>query len=195
METYKNLKKGTKIGLVIVMALVIIGIVNSVLSAIVPANRTEPNVIVHWVSDLLLYILVAVYAFIGYKKPHGNALRITFFIFSMYILANSIIPSPGIEGGKAILLRSLEGFSALLIAYLSGKLNRIGKNKIIMIFTDVLLLASSIIIISAFPSNIIRILGVLAMPILWTALCFAYTARYEEHKAAGLADKADAKEN
>ena len=189
MEKYKNLKKRTKVGLLIVMILTGIGIVNSVFSAIVPANRTEPNVMVHWISDLVLYLLIAIYSFFGYKKPHGNTLRRIFFIFAVYILANSIIPSPGIEGAKAIVLRSLEGLAALLTAYIGGRLSKIEKNQYTMVLVDLLLLASSILILSAFPSNLIRILGVLAMPIIWTALCHAYIARYEEHKAAGLEDK------
>lgn len=189
METDNNLRKGTKVGLIIGMALTILVIVNTIVSTMISTNRAEPFVLLHWITDAAIALLVVLYATIGYKKPHGNMLKVVFFAFAIYILSNSIIPSAELNGAREIIVRSLAGLAAVFVTYIGGRLDRIAKNRLLMVFVGVLLLASRTIVLLAFPSNLFRFLGVYTQPIIWAAIGFAYTACYEGHKAAGLEDR------
>ena len=196
METYKNLKKGTKVGLLTVAILTAIGFVNLIINIFTALSDAQPDLIGHMVMDAAMLSLIAFYAFFGYKKPHGNMLRTTLFLFGTFVFVNGVIPISGMEGTREILFRLSAGATTLLIGYISGRLDRIKKNVILMILVGILLLAGQVIIFSRLPAlHVGEVIGALTPVTMWTALTIAYVARYEEHKAAGLADKADAKEN
>ena len=80
--------------------------------------------------------------------------------------------------------------ASVLIAYMSGRLNRIDQNRIIMIVVGVLF-AISIVMMGIIHEEFswVSFIRSLSLPICWAALCLAYTARFEEHKIAGLEDK------
>ena len=195
METKNNLKKGTKVGLIITTILICVGIINVVLSFLVPENRNEPNVFWHLIIDGVMYALVAIYALFGYKKAHGNMLRFIFFMFGVYVVVSAIIRDVNMVGAQENICHVMSGFATIMIGYIAGRLDRIEKNRFLMVIVGVFMLVARVIIFVAFPSNVIRFIGVMEQLIVWAAICLAYTARFEEHKAAGLADKADAKEN
>lgn len=50
--------------------------------------------LLHIVTDFLMFSVVLVYAVHGYKKPHGNSLKISFLLFGLYLVACSLIPNP-----------------------------------------------------------------------------------------------------
>ena len=91
MEKNKNLKKETKIGIAIIAALLLAGIVDCVLSFIVSENRNEPFSLLHIALNTVLYIFVGAYTFFDYKRPHGNSLRILFFVFGEVITSSPCI--------------------------------------------------------------------------------------------------------
>lgn len=192
METYKNLKKGTKIGLLTVAILTAIGFVNLIINIFTALSDAQPDSIGHMIMDAAMFSLIAVYAFVGYKKPHGNMLRMSLLLLGTFVFINGVIPVSGMDETRAILFRLFAGAATLLIGYISGRLDRIKKNLILMILVGVLLLAGQIIILSRLPAvHVGEVIGVLTPVTMWAALTIAYVARYEEHKAAGLADKAD----
>lgn len=201
METYKNLKKGTKIGLAASIALSFLGIICSIFTIIrsFVTNSVSAGTMVHTLINFGMLIIVFVYAAFGYKKPHGNMLRFVFLLFAVYALACGVIPPDQHVSMNAQTVHlaeaSLLGFSALLISYVGGRLDKIEKNKIVMFVISIVMLASVIVIMCSFSQFIFaQTVGFFSKFICWTALSFAYLARYEEHKAAGLADKADAEE-
>ena len=205
METYMNLKKSTKIGLIIsavlCVAMLIFLIVNLALAQPpempAPPEGSSPTQFivpgfVHIIMDMVMFTAILSYAFFGYKMPHGNMLRIVFFIFSVYLLAFACIDfmtkSTNYIGNGAVAL------AALLIAYISGRLNKLKKNKILLAVVGVLLCVAVVVSFTGDPNrgfDLITFICQSTSVIVLAALGFAYTARYEEHKATGLADKAD----
>ena len=212
METYKNLKKGTKIGLIISFIFVILGIgwmvfnlistpklpalpegsaIGSGAQGVGPASFVVPG----WVKDavyLVLYLLTAFYALFGYKKPHGNLLKFVFFVFAITLVLNGI---GGVDTSVvSLIVATFACLSALLLTYVAGRLHKVEQNRFLLVVTGALLLVSQILPSFYIPFNFAPIGNALTPLIVLLTLGFAYTARYEEHKAAGLADKADAKE-
>ena len=194
METYKNLKKGTKIGLIILAVLLVVLLVNNTFIVVKAFNAGRTGIAVVAIIDIVVCVIIMLYAFFGYKKPHGNLLKLVFFVYAISLALQGALDIAGkshyITGGLFVL-------AALLIAYVAGRLHKIEKNKFILIFVGLLILASVIIGYLNLPPFIgfSDIFGSMTPIIIFAALSFAYVARYEEHKAAGLADKADAKEN
>ena len=163
-----------------------VGIVNCVLSFIVTENRNEPFGIFHIALNTMLYVFVAIYTFVDYKRPHGNFLRVVFFIFGVYVLLSDNLPGANLIGTRDFIVRILAGLAALFTVYISGRLDKLNKNRLFMVVTGILLLAGRIIVITTIPSNLIRIIGVSTQFIIWLALCLSYNIRFDEHKAAGL---------
>lgn len=186
MDKYKNQKKETKIGIALIAALLSVGIVNCVLSFVVSENRNEPFSLFHIVLNTVLYIFVGAYTFFDYKRPHGNSLRLLFFVFGVYVLIADNLPIVNLDGTRDFIVRILAGLSALIITYTSGRLDRIDKNRILMIVVGVMILVCRIIVITTIPSNIIRVFGVFTQLIIWITLCISYMIRFKEHKTAGL---------
>jgi len=83
------------------------------------------------------------------------------------------------------------GIVAMLIAYICGRLNRIEKNKILMIVVGVILVALAAIQVIG-TSRFMRSITSISNVVYWLTLCLAYIARYEEHKEAGLSDASKA---
>ena len=85
----------------------------------------------------------------------------------------------------------------MLVAYIAGRLNKLEKNKILLIVIGVALTVNIILGIIVRKPLMESFAFEILLPIfrhsiylvVLAALGFAYTARYEEHKAAGLEDK------
>ena len=190
METYKNLKKGTKIGLIISAVLLLAVLVNNLFGVVQAFNTGKTSSGIMAVTDIVFCALIILYTFFGYQKPHGNMLKILFFAFAMYLALQGTL---NIAGNSRFIVGDLCILAALLIAYVAGRLHKIEKNKFILIFVGLLILAKTImVLLSPFSFDILRIIGRMSSVFTFAALSFTYVARYEEHKAAGLADKADA---
>ena len=193
METYKNLKKGTKIGLIISAILLAAVVVNSLFSAVKAFNIGMILVAIFAIIDVAMCVIILLYAFFGYRKPHGNMLK---FVFFAYAISLALQGTVDIAGRSLYISGDLCILAGLLVAFVAGRLHKIEKNKFILIFVGLLIVAKTIVILSVPASfDFIRIFGRISPIIIFATLCFAYTARFEEHKAAGLADKADAETN
>ena len=191
METYKKLKKGTKSGLIISFFLVVFSAVLNVtamLSHLEHGGHKSP--LIHCSINFIMIVFIIVYSAWGYKKPHGNMLKYVMFLFSVGVLSQSIAPTSLQSASLGTLYDCCAGFASLLIAYISGRLNKIEKNKVLMFLAGILLSVSEVILICNMPSfRMTRLSAYLVQPLLWFALGFAYTARYEEHREAGLSEE------
>lgn len=186
----RNLKKRTKLGELIYTVLSLFILANSAI-ALADNVRFERGVqILHVCSDIVMIFAVLYYTFIGYKKPHGNMLRAVFFCFGVYLALNG---SFDLADGEAILFYSGLGevFSALLLTYIAGRLDKIEKNKFLLIIVGVIQLICSTVIafyLHVFQGGFSASVSVYTMVTGIALLGYAYTARYEVHKAAGLED-------
>ncbi len=190
MERYTNLKKGTEAGLFVSLIFVLLGIAFSIYSFITGFQGKPVGIQLHIGIVFLEYILIAFYALFGYKKPHGNMLKYTMLLFVLLCMYESLMPGRPITTNVEYIANACIGLAAVLIAYMSGRLNKIEKNTCVMILVGVLFTASIVLmglIHKTFSFD--SFARSLSMPICWLALCFAYTARFEEHKAAGLEDE------
>ena len=182
MDTFKNLKMSTKIGLVISVALCVLALVCEDI-CLISMFRTQPHTAVLVALRIAVILGALFYVLDGYKKPHGNALRTTYFLFAGFLGSVAISAYNGVNSFFSM-------FAAIIVAYIAGRLHKIEKNRILLMIAGAALLAGQIFETvhanSTAPLTVIRIF----MPLfLFTALAFAYTARYEQHKAAGLEDK------
>ena len=195
MEKYKNLTKGTKVGLVISLFLVLLGIAYSIYTLVVGFGSRPVGIQCHIGVVAIEYVLIAVYALHGYRKPHGNMLKYTMLAFTVLSVYKFFVPGKPVTENVEYIANACIVLAAIMIAYISGRLNKINKNKILMIVVEVLFIVSIVLMrLTQKAFSIDSFIRSLSMPICWVALCFAYVARFEEHKAAGLADKADVEE-
>lgn len=190
METYQNLKKGTRTGLAVAYVLCLLIIAKS-LAEIVPSIQSH-NIFAASFAFLDMTMIVAVfwYSITGYKIPHGNALKYLFFAFAIYLVLGGTLK---LVGKNWYLTGDMMILSALVIAYVSGRMDKIEKNRTILFFAGLLLFVEAVItiVISSASSGrpLLSYIVVNFVPlVIQAALSFAYIARYEEHKAAGLED-------
>lgn len=193
MEKYKNLKKNTKAGLVICEILTFVGfgiVIYNIASLLINTPIKIPQLIRNS-ANFVMFIAILIYAFVGYKKPHGNLLRGMFFAFGAIIALN--IMTFGLDATVSASLFSTirntcDIFAALLIVYVSGRLNKVEKNKKLLFLSGVLMFIHYIMPVFKGPIIFNSLIGSVCPMIVLAALGFAYTARYEEHKEAGLED-------
>ncbi len=198
METYKNLKKSTKIGLIVSMVFVVFAVgvgffnlihflMNDLSAGFIPALKI--------VMTLIMSFLTLLYATVGYRKPHGNLLRWMFMVFGFVVAWSEAMPGPPVHVELQTLGTVCSVTTALIIVFLSGRLQKIKQNQMLLCVATVFLIAQ--IVLKMIASTMVEFMFAVfldsCIPLfLLLALGFAYVARYEEHKAAGLADKADA---
>ena len=187
MKFYTDLKKSNKVGLIVSLVLVLLGIVGCVAGLVKGVRTSQPVNIVHICVNLLMYFPVTAYALFGYRKPHGNMLKYSVLLFGILIVAQSILPgSPLSNGATRDIICGCSGIAAMAVAYLAGRLDRIGQNKYLMIIVGLLISVCSVLLICNFSDfNLMRCFSNLTQPICWAALCLAYVSRYDEHKSAG----------
>ncbi len=114
-------------------------------------------------------------------------LKYTFILFGILVVAQSILPGTPLSNGTIRdIVCGCSGIAAMAVAYVAGRLDRIGANKYLMVLVGLLITACSVMLICNFENfNFMRSLSNLTQPICWAALCLAYVARYDEHKSAG----------
>lgn len=200
METYRNLKKGTKVGLSVFSVLFFAELILSIVAIFIserPDHAGIITLILHDVGRIVLLSVLLTYTLIGYKKPHGNLLKIVFLAFSVYLVFFATL---NVAAVKTYVATDCDLIAALMIAYVAGRLDRWKKNLFLLAGAEVLLLVGIVFTLTSLaaqgkPINLFSVNGQSAVALILLFISFAYIARYEEHKAAGLADKADAEEN
>lgn len=188
MDSLKKLEKSNRVAFIVTLILVVF----SMICCIIGFPKGDVGTYFNKLSDVAVDVLILAYALWGYKKPHGNLLRCTFFIFGAMVMLKCIFSGTRLVSDTLqLIVNGITGLAAIIITYISGRLNKIEKNKRLMVFVGILLLACSMIVIFSRPIfTFRRIITLINHPVCWTALCFIYIARFEQHKAAGLEDKA-----
>lgn len=195
METKKKLSTGAIVGIVVLALLSIAVLVCSIIIRIQSSGylKIAPG-FVAWVIE---FVAIIYYALAGYKRPHGNLLRVLFLLLSLTCL-NVIIGSAekmsefsGEYLNRQLLIIGLDGICVLLIAYVGGRLDKIKKNYLPLILITAAQVVKSFLFISLHGawSDIVHFVDSFSTCILWLDIAFAYILRYREHKEAGLADK------
>ena len=148
------------------------------------------------VSYIVLFIATLYYVLIGYKKPHGNLLRWTFLLLAFHYINGIInvamqIYNTNYNVDIMLIIIGLIGISALLIAYVSGRLDKIKKNYALLIVITLAQITISVLFIILYGvwSNPKFVIWNFSICLLWINLVIAYLIRYREHKEAGLSDK------
>ena len=227
MEVYQNIKKGTKIGLIIAMIFLIVGVGTSIYNLIAaqqppadiveaqhpadeavdlqrpaemngedimaPANSPEvPHAgVPGYVKDiiyLVLYAMTAFYALFGYKKPHGNMLKYLYIAFAVGLTLSVCLGNVP-ENAIVMIVSVCSCLAALILVYVSGRFHKIEKNRVLLVVAGLLLFAAMLLPLIAGSFFLNGLFNSCSAPIMLLTLGFSYTARYEQHKTAGLEDK------
>ena len=193
METKKKLGTGAIIGIVV---LAIISVATAFSEGWMSIAYFSPLSIVELVVYLFMFLSMAYYALFGYKKPHGNFLRVIIAVFSLNCL--SIILDEvesayhyDLPMSTVLIFVAGIGLVAILSAYMCGRLDRLKENVVPIILVTAIMAARSLYY--CFTHNIaygvFEVLWYFSSSVLWLDIVFAYIIRYREHKEAGLADK------
>ena len=199
MENKKKLGTGAIVGIVVLVLLSVASAFANVYIALSTPELITPGAIAEIVTFLILFIGVIYYAIRNYKAPHGNLLRWLFFLFSLNCLGGMAEEIVGAyhfgmmeqSMGEVMLLVMLIAVSAVLTAFMSGRLDHLRGNIACIIIITAAQLVKSILFLSQLDGDY-SVLGVLinfSTFMLWVDMVFAYIIRYKEHKEAGLTHK------
>lgn len=133
------------------------------------------------IIKILCYLFVIYYLFIGYKKPHGNLLRIIFMLFAFTVLIQAIATA-NVSDNAAYLV----GTASIFIAYISGKLHKYKNNQVIAtVALSLLLLGYAISLAQETSTDFILKVTNLDLVVEWLALLAVYYVRFNLHVEAG----------
>jgi len=140
-----------------------------------------------------VFVVIMAYTLWNYKVPHDNALRFIMLLFAMSIIAP--LYSSSVRGDTGAMV--LYAFAMIFIAYMAGRLNKIRKNIFVSALVLILLLVKFFVEMAGLPeAEVLQAYGISPFSIgvhsisdtfAWLALCAGYFSRYEDHKAAGMA--------
>jgi len=129
----KEQTKKEKVMLTLAVILTVIGMANAIRVLIM--DRVDLPA----VGSVVEYALIIIYATVGFKKPHGNLLKILTLTFA-FIVAFLAIDS----FQEDILTAVLSSATVVLIAFMAGRLDRFKQNKVLALIILALLLAVSV---------------------------------------------------
>ena len=114
--------------------------INSVISLFVYFNELYPaKSIISEVILIFIYLITGVYLLYGYRIPHGNL-----FKFVLLVMAFDLAISVTIDPSPVMLVNAFFILAAVIISYVSGRLHKIEKNRMLIIVILVLLLLGAI---------------------------------------------------
>ncbi len=195
MEAKKKLGVGAIVGIVALALLSAFALAAEIVGTIWYYSGVQAFIELFTVG--ILYIGLIYYAVSGYKKSHGDVLRYIFMLTSLYyignvfcITVNDISMISEVNTALTPVVVSLLSASAVIIAYVGGRLDKIKKNYAIMAVATAVQLAVSVVFIFSYGVNPwIDALVDFSNFILWLDIVFVYVLRYKRHKEAGLTDK------
>jgi len=131
---------------------------------------------------IIVYVLMLVYVLVEYRKPHGNLLRITMLVYAFMLAIWSA--AQGSNAGCVYVLPC----TAVIAAYVSGRLNKIKKNVVWIAIAAVCLIGYGILqtgMLELESYGILQFSYCFGVLLQWITLALAYFSRYEEHVLAG----------
>lgn len=183
--------KNKKVLVCVVMGILSIAGMYAEFSECLGRNSFKP--IAELIMTCAMFALVFYYAVSNFKVPHGNLLKYLFLAFSFMVffgLVNNDIAVTSTYRKFDYINQLFRGIVVIFSAYISGRLDRIKENTVILVINSVILLGTSIMnIVVSGASGIVSLLFLSSFFILWVDLAIAYLFRYYGHKEAGLADK------
>ncbi len=138
-----------------------------------------------YIVPILIYILLLIYVLMEYKRPHGNLLRVTLLIYAFMLAVWAA--AQGENAGCIYVLPC----TTVIVAYLSGRLNKIKKNIVWFSIAAAFLIGYGIlqtVMVGVETYGIMQISYCFGAFLQWITLALAYFSRYKEHKEAGLMD-------
>jgi len=132
------------------------------------------------ILPILMYLVIAYYVFLSFKKPHGNSLKVIMIIFAFYLaILSELIYSEVIPFMLPV--------SAVLVAFISGRLDRFVQNRILMSLVAILLIIFTVgeVCFREYV-NLGTVASVLSNLLIWAAIVNAYILRFKEHRLAGM---------
>lgn len=143
--------------------------------------------------NILIYIVMAFYALVAYSKPHSNFLKYVLMLYALSVLFFALQ-----SVNNSFVFSLLMGINALLVAYMSGRLVKLRKNKIV-IGIVIVIFVIDIVITETTPAFIDTINSLdtafdkfiyAALPfsklIQFVPLAYSYVVRYHQHINAGI---------
>ncbi len=196
MEAKKKRGTGVNIWIVSLAVLSVLGLVSEFIGTI--QNYSTVELLLELIPFCIVFLSVAYYTVIGYKKPHGNLLRNMFLLYSFFCAGEMIaMVFYANEHGylntffpRSISMLVLIALCVVLTAFVAGRLDKIKKNFILLALIIAALIAVSLLDIGKPPfPQLVYVLWSFVPVFVWLDLVTAYVLRYREHKEAGLADK------
>ena len=189
----KNVTGNSKIGVAISAILMLFEFIVSILAPIPDGKKGVANLTyltIHNCFNIIIILMMAAYLFIVFKYPKYHFMRVMLFLFSLYIISDLIMPLKLNNEIALYIVNTIISISALLVAFVAGRLKKIQKNLPIMIIVGVLMLVSRIIINICTPRFFIyRLLSQLNIIVVWIALCISYVARYKQYREIHLMEQ------
>lgn len=137
--------------------------------------------------SIVMYVIIIFYALIGYKIPHDNLFRYALLFYSVlygaiYLLSTELSTPMALKVGNLLCV--------VMIAFMSGRLQKIKDCTIIAVLVETLFLLSSALgfALEYASSSSVSVLSKIALfnqPVLWACFATAYLIRYQRHKDAG----------
>lgn len=141
---------------------------------------------IHALFSIVMALTTLWYLTMGYKKPHGSSMKLVFIMFTLYLAHHSsvdLVYKDYLYSGYGLLLASL------IMSYTSGRLNKISKNKSLLLVVLICLIVDVVYhILVGEVLSLLRIISLSSPILLFISICLSYFNRYEAHIEAGLND-------
>jgi len=176
----KKSNKGLVVGLIIAIVLVIITLVSNI--AVVIQESTDTRTMAGISIANALFVLV--YMFYEYKVPHGNMLRYVMLAFALNLGLFGMMYYKA-EGNHFI--STLYIVLSLAVAFMSGRLGKLKKNKILSIVILALLAVGFALKFINMEEGLSIFRGISSASEIaeWLAIATVYLVRFDAHKESG----------
>lgn len=189
MNTIENRYTGGKTGLVVTAVMAVLGLAGIAFDLLVLMpdavkmyGTADEFAWLHAAITLLMYSAVLLFAWGEYKSPFGNMKKNTMLFFSVCVMLQGIVPSSELTVVQAIFQRAASCAAAMMITYMAGRLNKLEKNKLLMVLIGLLIVIGRCFAVFCAEFRFVKALDNLSEPLIWAVLCCGYIARYKEHK-------------
>lgn len=153
MDTQQKKENSFVLLIVIQLILTVSGLIGEVLTVI---DGIADAGVTTWISDIFVTAVYATslyYCIAGYKIPHGNLMRYIMVLFAFSLGMTSVnIDAETVIGVYALVI------CAVIVAYVSGRLDKIESNRILIAIV-VLLLAVRCLVAAFVPSSLVLYLS------------------------------------
>jgi len=167
--------KSKNIIVVIITALMSIVLAIDIYELFTPENK------ISIAFSIVGTILAIYYGIFGYKKPNGNLMKILFFAYGLFLGLYGIF-----RAGKYIPTAYCYFVAAVIVVFISGRLDKISRNTYLIIAAFILVINGYVIKCFIRQEPILSAIRLADEVYLLLALFAFYFVRYYDHKKAGI---------